>query len=229
MARKGGSKGEEPTTIRPLHGGRHGLSADIVAFNQRERLLAALAAVVAESGYNKATIARIAAAAQVSRRTFYENFKSKEECFLAAYDALDEYLAQLMAEAVEGEGEWPEQVAATFEALIVYLASRPNFARLYLVEATAVGQGMVSRRERTAERFIALLEAGRAARSEDRELAEGLEEALVGGIVTLLARRIVGGEGDQLARFVPAVVEFALSPYLGIDEARRVAARHVSV
>ena len=218
--------GEEPTLLRPLHGGRHSLPADVVAHNQRERLLAALAATVAEHGYNAATVGQITAAAQVSRRTFYENFEDKEACFLAAYDALDGYLASLMEQAVEGQSEWPERVAATFASLVAFLASRPNFARLYLVEASTVGEAMASRRDRTAERFIALLEPGRKLRGGDRELAEGIEEALVGGIVTLLARRILAGEAERLAEFAPAVTEFALSPYLGPDEARRVALSH---
>ncbi len=221
----GAGKGEAER-FKPLHGGRHSLSADMVAFNQRERLLAGLAAVVAERGYAKATIGQISEAASVSRRTFYENFESKDECFLAAYGALDDYLAQLMQEAEQAEAEWPDRVAATFATLIRFLASRPNFARLYLVEPAAVGEAMRAPREKTAQRFIALLEPGREQRATERDLAEGIEEALVGGTVTLLARRILSGEAEQLDRFSPAVIEFALAPYLGPEEARKVAAKH---
>ena len=142
MAKRGSAAGKgEAGRLKPLHGGRHSLTPDMVAFNQRERLLAGLAATVAEHGYAKATIAQITEAASVSRRTFYENFQSKDECFLAAYGALDDYLATLMEEATESESEWPDRVAATFTALIAFLASRPNFARLYLVEPAAVGGG----------------------------------------------------------------------------------------
>jgi AcrR family transcriptional regulator len=223
--RAGAGKGEAER-LKPLHGGRHSLSPDMVAFNQRERLLAGLAATVAENGYSKATIARITEAASVSRRTFYENFDSKDECFLAAYEALDTYLATLMEEAVEAESEWPDRVAATFTALIGFLASRPNFARLYLVEPAAVGEAMTAPREKTAQRFIALLEPGRKERAAERDLPEGIEEALVGGIVTLLGRRILSGEAEHLDRFSPAVIEFALAPYLGPEGARQVAAKH---
>jgi AcrR family transcriptional regulator len=179
--------------------------------------------VVAEGGYSKATVARITDTASVSRRTFYEHFKSRDACFLAAYLALDDYLATLMQEAVESHEEWPEQVAATLAAVIGFLASRPNFARLYLVESSAVGEAMTPLREKTADRFIALLAPGRKLRSGDRELAEGLEEALVGGIVTLLARRVVRGEAERLTAFTPAVLELGLTPYLGVEESRRIA------
>ena len=217
-----GNEPEESGQLRPLHGGRHSIPADVLAHNQRERLLAALASCVAEHGYNATTISQITSAASVSRRTFYEHFAGKEECFLAAYEALDSYLATLMDEAVEEQTEWSDQVAAAFVALIAFLASRPNFARLYLVEAAVVGEGMADAREKTAKRFIALLEPGR----KHRDVDPGIEEGLVGGVVTLLSRRVLSGEAAELDRFAPGLLEFALVPYLGVDEARRTIARH---
>ena len=224
MPKRGASEGEAPERLHPLQGGRHGLPADVVAFNQRERLLAAMAATAAEFGYNKTTIGEIADTAKVSRRTFYEHFSSKEACFLAAYDAVDDYIATLLAGVSAGQENWSDLVAAAFAALMEFLAGRPQLARLYLVEAAVVGEGMSSRRAKSAKRLIVLLETGRAERSADRGPAEGIEEALVGGILTLTARRILAGEAEQLQRFVPAIVEFALAPYLGVKEARRISA-----
>ena len=80
-------------------------------------------------GYNGTTISQITSAASVSRRTFYEHFDGKEECFLAAYEALDAYIATVMDEAVKAKTEWSDQVAAALVAVIAFLASRPNFAR----------------------------------------------------------------------------------------------------
>jgi AcrR family transcriptional regulator len=221
-SRESSSEPEDPGSLRPLHGGRHSIPADVLAHNQRERLLAALASCVAEHGYNATTISQITSAASVSKRTFYEHFAGKEECFHAAYEALDGYLGTVIDEAVEREPEWPDQVAAAFVALIGFLASRPNFARLYLVEAAVVGEGMADAREITAKRFIALLEPGRKYRDVD----PGIEEGLVGGIVTLLGRRVLNGEAADLDRFAPGLLEFALAPYLGVDEARKAIARH---
>jgi AcrR family transcriptional regulator len=198
----------------------------MVAFSQRERLLAATVAVVAERGYNAATIAAISDVASVSRRTFYENFAGKEECFLATYDALDGYFDKLLEEAIGEASEWPEQAAAALASLLRFLASRPDIARVYLVEATVAGQALAQRREQSAERYIDLLERGREYRTDTPQaLTEGLAEALVGGIVTLLGRRIVAGESTELAAFAPSLVEFALSPYIGPDAARSLAAQ----
>jgi hypothetical protein len=97
-----------------------------------------------------------------------------------------------------------------------------------MVEAVSAGEMMADRREERSQRLIAFLEAGRSQRIGDHELAEGLEEAIAGGIITLLFRRVRAGEAEQLERFAPAMIEFALSPYLGVEEARKLAARHTS-
>jgi AcrR family transcriptional regulator len=222
VSRGVGKEREEPGNLRPLHGGRHNIPPEVLAHNQRERLLAALASCVAENGYNATTIGQITSAASVSRRTFYEHFADKEECFLAAYEALDTYLATLMEKAYEEEEDWPDRVAAAFVAVTGFLASRPKFARLYLVEAAVVGEAANPLREMTVGRLVEFLRPGRRV----KEVDPGIEEGLVGGIITLLGRRVLGGEANKLDSFTPAVIEFALSPYLGVDEARGVIDRH---
>lgn len=210
--------------FRRLHGGRHSIPPDVLAHNQRERLLAALAACVAEHGYNATTISQITTMASVSKRTFYEHFAGREECFVAAYEALDGYLATLISQAADEYDQWPDKVAAAFLAVISFLASRPNLAKLYLIDAAVVGDAMTDARALTTGRFIDLLAPGRSS----RELDPGIEEGLVGGITTLMARRVMNGEAEQLDRLAPAVIEFALGPYLGIEEARAVVARHAA-
>lgn len=210
--------------MRSLHGGRHSVRPGALAHNQRERMLSALATLVGERGYNGTTIELITETAAVSNRTFYENFKSREDCFAAAYEALDNYLASEVAEAISEESEWPEQVATAARALIGFLASRPALARLYLVESVVVGESLVELRQRSADRLTALLEPGRG-RGVDPERAAAVEEGLIGGILTLLGRRVAAGEAEQLEAYAPAVIEFALAPYLGSEEARAIANR----
>jgi len=216
---------EDCGRLRPLHGGRHGIPPDLLSHDQRERLIAALASCVAENGYNATTITQITATAAVSRRTFYEQFDGKEACFLAAYEALDSHLAMVIGEAVESESEWPGQVAATFEALIALLASRPALARLYLVESAVVGEPIAEARERTVRRFTTLLESGREYSDRLADPPERIEEGLIGGILTLLGCRLRTGEAE-LEFLLPVVLEFALAPYLGANAAHQVAASH---
>ncbi len=95
---------EYPPELARLPPGRHGLPREFVAHNQRERLIAGLAEAIAENGYAGTTIAHITRHAAVSRRTFYEHFASKDECFVAAYDTVMEELRERVAAAFEERG-----------------------------------------------------------------------------------------------------------------------------
>jgi AcrR family transcriptional regulator len=213
----------EGLLLGPLHGGRHNLPRDVVAFNQRERMLSAVASVVAGQGYNKMTVANITEVASVSRRVFYEQFSGKEAAFLAAYDAVDGHLVSLLAEAADEGLDWAGQVVAVLTELTRFFAAHPDVARLYLVEAAVVGEGTAARREESAERLIALLSEGRKQKLEGGAPSAGIEEGLVGGVMTMLGRRVAAGEVEQLERFAPAAIEFVTTPYLGPTTARRIA------
>jgi|GEM_PF-4729498 len=78
----------ERASLRRLPSGSHGIPADVVARNQRERLVAAIAEECAEVGYAEATVAAVAKRAGVSSLTFYKQFKGKRECMLAAHRQL---------------------------------------------------------------------------------------------------------------------------------------------
>ena len=115
--------------LGPLPAGRHGFSREQVAHNQRERLIAGLATAVAEHGFQAVTITHITKGARVSRRVFYANFESKEECFLAAFEVVVGHLRELIAAAVEGIEEWPQQAIAATRAALAFLAAEPDLAR----------------------------------------------------------------------------------------------------
>jgi AcrR family transcriptional regulator len=91
--------------LGPLPGGHHGLSRQLVAESQRERLLAAVATLIAERGYAATPITEIAKTAAVANRVFYANFDNKEEAFLAAFDAVADHLRGLNADAAAEPGE----------------------------------------------------------------------------------------------------------------------------
>ncbi len=97
--------------LGPLPSGRHGYSREQVAHHQRERLIAALAAAVAEKGYAAVTLADVTRHARVSRRVFYANFESKEQCFLAAFEVVVAHLRELIAAAVEPIPDWPQRAS----------------------------------------------------------------------------------------------------------------------
>ena len=71
--------------------------------------------------------------------------------------------------------------------------------------------------------FVAILKAGRPEHSGERPLPEATEETLVGGIVSLIVREISAGRTEQLEKLLPDLVELILAPYLGNEEAERLA------
>ncbi|MET0306886.1 MAG: TetR/AcrR family transcriptional regulator [Solirubrobacterales bacterium] len=198
--------------------GRHGLSRVFVAENQRERLLNGVVEAVAEHGYNATTIAKITAAAKISRRTFYEYFAGKEDCFAAAYEMIEAHVLDSMLAAPGAGEEWPDRVRARLAALLDVLARDPAVARCFLVEPLAAG-GEVAGRYREA---MGLLAATLRPEPPPSELnMEVRDQALVGGIATLIVRRLNSGGAARLPELLPDLVELALAPYMGREEAKR--------
>jgi len=200
--------------------GRHGLPRTFVTENQRERLLNGVVEAVAEHGYNATTIGRITDAAKISRRTFYEYFKGKEDCFLAAYEMIDAHVRSSMLAAGEATESWPEQVRARLAVLLDILSRDPTVARFYLTEPLAAG-GEIAARYRDAMQLLA--EAIRPQSPLSDMDVEVRDQALMGGIATLIARRLNAGGAAQLRELLPDLVELALAPYLGREETRRFA------
>jgi AcrR family transcriptional regulator len=216
-------KGEASSTRLPA--GRHGLPREFVAENQRERIVTALVDSVAERGYNATTVADITKAASVSRRTFYEHFADKEACFLAAYEMVTEHLLDSMKAAAGSYEEWPQKVRAALSTLLSFLAAEPELARLCMIEPIAAGGEIAARYRASLQGLVEILKAGHPEPASGRPLPEATEETLVGGIVSLIVREISAGRADRLEKLVPDVVELTLSPYLGGEEAARIARR----
>jgi AcrR family transcriptional regulator len=214
-----------PPELSRLPPGRHGLPREFVVHNQRERLIAGLAEAVAENGYAGTTIGHITRHAAVSRRTFYEHFSSKDECFIAAYDTVMEQLRERVAAAFEEQEEWPQAVRAGLGAMLAFLAAEPNLARLCMVEALVAGPVVVERYDAAIQSLVPYFKAGREGRTPEvlERLSPSTEEALVGGMVSLISRRIIAGRTEELESLLPDLVEITLTPYIGSTEAVKVA------
>jgi AcrR family transcriptional regulator len=219
------SAAEYPPELSRLPPGRHGLPREFVVHNQRERLIAGLAEAVAENGYAGTTIGHITRHAAVSRRTFYEHFSSKDECFVAAYGTVMEQLRERVAAAYEEQDEWPEAIRAGIGAMLSFLVSEPNLARLSMVEALVAGPVVVERYDAAIQSLVPYLKAGREGRPPEvlERLSPSTEEALVGGMVSLISRRIIAGKTDELESLQPDLVEFILTPYIGSTDAAKIA------
>jgi len=183
----------ERDRARRLPPGPHGIPPELVARNQRERLVAAMAEVCAERGYGATTVAELTRRAGVSTASFYRQFKDRRECMLASFEELSARLADEAERACAGEEEPGARVRAAVAAVAGALSADPPAARLLSVEVLAVGPEGVRLQQGAIDR---LAERLRAARGGERAspLVGSPEWAAVAATVSLVARRAAAGE-----------------------------------
>jgi AcrR family transcriptional regulator len=209
--------------LSKLPTGRHLIPRDFVSQNQRERMLLATAELVAERGYQKTTIELIAKTARVALATFYEQFSSKEECFLAAFDESIAAAGEVFAELLDTERPWADQIAAGLEILLEMVVSEQPRAKLCIVEAQAAGAEALARYQSMLELVAPKLREGRALNPRSDRLPEGLEVAIAGGLAWLLHQRLLADRADELKGLLPEMLQVTLTPYVGEAEAARAA------
>jgi AcrR family transcriptional regulator len=212
MARTDG-KGEVEKLHR-LPPGRHGLPREFVAQNQQERLIAGTIVAVAEHGYRGTTVTQISAAAGVSRRTFYAYFQTKEECYLATFDLLEEHLLAAIVEASEPRSVWTAQVRARVAALLAFLGANPNLVRFALVAPPAAGGEVTERSRRLLERLIEVLVEGAPQGRGYPTAGEVERETMAGSFSAVLTTQVEAGE-EGLDEAFPELVELTLAPFVG--------------
>jgi AcrR family transcriptional regulator len=197
--------------------GRHGLLRSFVADNQRERILSAVAQAAAELGYPEMSVETIIARAGVSRRTFYEHFKNKEDAFLAAYDAVVHQQARCIRRAYFEETTVRERLRAGIRAYMQFTASEPELARMCIVEVLAAGPQAIARRNAAMRMFAEIIE------DNIHELIPGCQraalaaETIVGGLHEVVFSRILADRIDEL----PGLADDLLVTILMRDEGRQ--------
>jgi AcrR family transcriptional regulator len=177
---------------------------------------------VAERGYGRTTVADVIAAAKISRRTFYESFANKEDCYAAAYEAGSDYLLKTLVAGAEGT-EWPASVRDGLAALLEALGAHPDLAAFFLISPAGVGDEVAARHHRAVRELVEALLAGAPKGREAEGAATIRTEALAGGFSRLAAMKVNAGSTAELPALLPDLVELFLRPFVGSREAIRVA------
>jgi AcrR family transcriptional regulator len=157
---------------RRLPPGSHGIPADVVARNQRERLVAAMAEVCAERGYAEASVAGVAKRAGVSSVTFYKQFAGKQDCMLAAH-------RQLGGRLFEEVDRADDPLSAM---LAIFAADSPS-AQLLTIEILAAGPEGVARHDALVAAFAERLDT---------------DWVRAAGILALVGKHLAAGEAERL-------------------------------
>ena len=204
--------------------GPHALPQDVVIAHQRERLLDAAATAVAEEGYAELTVRDLIVRAGVSRRTFYQLFDDKIDCVFAAHERAFERLSKMLVDACRAEAAWSDRVAAAIAASLAFAVESPSEAQLVVVAChTASEPKLASRGHAAHEKLADLLRAGRQQAEVAHTPPELTEQAVVGAAMAVVGTRLLAGEVDSLSLLAPELTQVILTPYLGDEEAQRVA------
>lgn len=191
---------------------------DETAGGHRSRLLAGMAAALVEKGYGAVTIADIARHARVSKRTFYEHFVDKQECFLAVYGAASDRLLRLVGEAARPEMSWSEQVRVAVHAYLSTLQHDPALTRAMLLELPSAGAEALRLRRRGQQDFAAFLlarvEEGARERPGARPISPAMATAVIGGLNELVLEAVEEGRADRLTDLSGDATDFVRAALL---------------
>jgi AcrR family transcriptional regulator len=166
----------------------------------RTRLLEAIAEAVAAKGYADTTIADIVAAAGVSRRTFYEHFATKAECFIALYEAASRNTLAVLRQAIDPAHPWQTQLDRALVAYLGAMAQNPALLRSLTIEILGLGPaGQAARRRVNQEicRYMLHVVNGADA-GRKTPLTQEMAVAAIGGINELVLQAIEQGRAGQL-------------------------------
>ena len=169
-----------------------------VAELQKARLLTAMVQEVSERGAANVSVGHVVGRSGVSRRTFYEIFDDREDCFLAAFDEALQRAENVVVPAYGTGGAWQVRVRAGLIALLGFLDSDRAAARLLIVESLAAGPAALERRRQVINGLVAVLELGRTEGRAKLDPPALTAEAIVGGLLSVLHGRLAGGADSEI-------------------------------
>jgi AcrR family transcriptional regulator len=183
-----------------------------VARNQRERLFAALVAVVAEKGYEATRVADLLDLSGVSRSAFYEHFGDKEACLLAALDAfVGPTIGAIANVAGSRESLGEKQTHAAFEAIIRLIVAQPATSRMCFVEIYAAGPRAVEKIDRMTDVFQDFVGATLHQMPDRKGMPPEIVRAVLGGLRRIVHTRLYRGEEQELIELLPQMWDWSLS------------------
>ncbi len=201
----------------PLGPGRPNLPSMEVARMQRERILYATAEAAMCKGYTAATISDIACAAKVDRRVFYENFRDKQDAFLAVHELAFQQMMAVCASAFFSRSSWPERIWASLHAGTHFDATYPVLSHIGYVESHAVGSPAIQRVEDSHAAFKIFLQEGFT--QAERPPAGAALDAIAKTVFEVGYTQARIGRAQTLPRMVPLCAYLILTPFIGREAA----------
>jgi AcrR family transcriptional regulator len=201
--------GTSRTSYAKLHPGP-GWPREQAASHQRARIYAAMIELISEQGFGAVTVGELVRLAGVSKHTFYEHFRDKDECFLATYDLIVCRSANRVRAAQKDRRDWRERLRQAFCVWADGIAREPKAARLALVEAFAGGPAALERMRRAEGLFAAMIEQSFARAPDDIGAPPLIVKGIVAGVHRVARARLVAGRAHELPGLAGELLEWML-------------------
>lgn len=188
---------------------------------QRSRMLSSAVQVVSEYGYGQMSVARVTGRARVSRRTFYDVFEDREDCFLAIFDEAVARVSESVVPAYEQERAWREKVRAALAVLLEFLDEQPEVGPLLVVDALRAGPRVLQRRAEILEGLGTALDQGGLKGKAPRGLPDLTGEGVVGAVFSVIHTRLSAERPGSLVGLLNPLMAMIALPYQGSAAAQR--------
>lgn len=188
---------------------------------QRTRMLTAMAEVVSERGATDVAVAHVVERAGVSRRTFYEIFADREDCFLAAFREAIARASRYVSAGCNPMVSWEERIRGGLEAFLRFLEDEPALGRLAVVESSTAGAKAREMRQGVVARIVAEVDAGREEAVAGHSATSLTAEGVVGGMCSVIHNRLLSCDFVQLVDLANPLMSMVVLPYLGPAAANR--------
>lgn len=201
---------------------------DAPPLGERQRIRAALVALVAERGYRETTLADVLARAGVDRLAFARHYPDLEACFADVWEDYKEDFLRVTATGFTSSDDWLEGMRAAAWAYCRFLQADHDRARFFLVEFNYAGEAVHASRDLVMEAYADLIDCGNEVRAGAERVPREQAEAIMGAIWEGAVSRILAGEFDAFPEAIPQAMFLTVFPYLGLaaaqEELRRGAA-----
>jgi AcrR family transcriptional regulator len=204
--------------LRPSRGSER-LPRQQVIEIQRARILTAAVETIRQSSYGALTVTALIEQARISRKTFYEIFQNRDECFAAVVEEILARASSAASAAYAAENGWLAATRSALSSLLCLIDEEPRLARIWFVDAMAGPQAVRQRTTEATAMLAAAVELGRATTGAQRQPAELTGEAIVGGISHIIHTRLVNGAQEQFAELLGPCMYLIVLPYLGVAQA----------
>lgn len=192
---------------------------------QRARMLSAAVDAIEENGYARLTVAQVINRAKVSRKTFYDLFLDREDCFLAVFERTLDQMRARVVEAYVEESSWRDGVRAGLAALLIFIDEEPELARLCIVDALGGGPRVLEMRAQVLVQLRRVIDLGRTAATTRREPPNVTAEGVIGAVFAVIHTRMLERSSKPYIGLHGSLMSMIVLPYLGARSASRELAR----